>query len=97
MKDIYLLLNGSVALALLVLGLVVLLSDRRSHVNKLFFAFVASVSIWVACAYISNQVSFSPAVSLVGNYFVFAFSFFAGFFFLWLTIQMSEARSGYGG
>ena len=92
MKDVYLLLNGTVALALLVLGFVVLLSNVRSRVNRLFFAFTASVSVWVAAAYVSNNVNYPPIVSLVGNYFVFAFSYFSGSFFLWLTTYIVRSQ-----
>ncbi|MFI5212678.1 MAG: ATP-binding protein, partial [Candidatus Saccharimonadales bacterium] len=88
MKYYYLLLNGSVAITLLVLGIVTIVNDKKSLLNRLFFAFAVSVGIWIVSAYVSNDTSNANAVSLYGNYLVFAFSYFSSYFFLWLTIYI---------
>lgn len=94
MRDFYLLLNSSVAIALVVLGVVVFLTSKRDGINRLFLLFTVSVAVWVVAACVSNDVRLGDSVSLYGNYLVFLFSYFASFFLIWFIVRLlSTARA----
>jgi signal transduction histidine kinase len=91
-RDFYLILNIVIAVALFVLGIVALVSNRKSLINKLFLAFTICVAIWLVAAAISNDTTNSPAVSLYGNYLVFLFSYFSGYLLLWFAVLITSMK-----
>lgn len=92
MREFYLLLNVFVAVTLLILGVVALLSNRKSLLNKLFLTFTLSVGVWLVAASISNDVRNSPEIALYGKYAVFFFSFFSSYLLLWFAVRLSGVR-----
>ncbi len=90
MPDIYLLIDLVVVVALGVLGVTVLLQDPKVVLNKLFALFAASIGIWILANYISNDISYSPEISLRASYLVFAFSYASGILFLRLVIELTK-------
>ncbi len=88
MRDFYLVLNSSVAVAIVILGLVVFLTNKRSRINHLFSLFSLSTAVWVVAACVSNDIRLGDKVSLYGNYLVFMFSYFASFFLLWFVVRL---------
>ena len=92
MRDFYLILNIVIAVALFVLGIVALVSNRKSLINKLFLAFTSCVAVWLIAAAISNDTTNSPTVSLYGNYLVFLFSYFSGYLLLWFAVLITSMK-----
>jgi signal transduction histidine kinase len=90
-KYFYLLLNGSVAITLFGLGIIALINDRRSFLNRLFLLFTLCVSIWIIAAYVSNDTTYPPIVSLVGNYLVFFFSYFSSYLLLLFAVRTTNS------
>src|ERR1035437_1989474 len=90
MQLIYLLLNWLVVIALLGLGLTTIIKNYHSTLNKVFTIFTVSVSIWIVAAYISNDIHYSPRVSVIGNYFVFFFSYVASYVLLWFATTLAH-------
>ncbi len=82
MRDFYLVLNSIVALALIVLSIVAFLSDKKSHLNRLFLFFSGSVALWLVAASISNDIRIDNDIALIAKYVVFLCSYFASFFIL---------------
>lgn len=82
MRDFYLLLNGIVALALIVLSVIAFLSNKKSRMNWLFLLFSTSVGLWLVAAAASNDIRISPDVAIYIKYGVFLFSYFAAYFIL---------------
>ena len=93
MRDVYLILNIVIAIALLILSITVLVNDRKPIINKLFLAFAASVGIWLVAACVSNDTRNDPVVSLYGNYLVFWFSYFASNLLLWFSVLITNIKS----
>lgn len=75
---------------LLGLGIIALINDLRSYLNKLFLTFTICVSIWIVAAYVSNDTGNPPIVSLYGNYLVFFFSYFSSYLLLWFAVYMTN-------
>lgn len=90
MRDFYLILNTSIALALFGLGLISFINNKRPVLNKLFLAFTTSVGIWVISACVSNDTRNNETVSLYGNYLVFAFSYFSAYLLLWFAVLITS-------
>jgi len=89
-RDFYLILNTSIALALFGLGLISFINNKRPVLNKLFLAFTTSVGIWVISACVSNDTRNNETVSLYGNYLVFAFSYFSAYLLLWFAVLITS-------
>jgi len=92
-RDIYLILNTVIAIALILLSVISLINDRKPLLNKLFLAFSVSVGIWLVAACVSNDTRNSPTVSLYGNYLVFLFSYFASYLLLWFSVLITSLKS----
>lgn len=93
MRDIFLILNTVIAIALILLSVVSLINDRKPLLNKLFLAFSVSVGIWLVAACVSNDTRNSSTVSLYGNYLVFFFSYFASYLLLWFSVLITSLKS----
>ncbi len=93
MRDIYLILNTVIAIALIVLSLVSLINDRKPLLNKLFLAFAFCIGVWLVSACISNDTRNSPTVSLYGNYAVFVFSYFSSNLLLWFAVLLTSMHA----
>lgn len=52
-----LILDSVIALALLVIGAFILIRNNKLAVNKLFFAFTASIAVWIIVNFLSNEQS----------------------------------------
>ncbi len=89
MQDFYLTVNWLVALALLGLGIVALYKNRKLLLNIVFALFTLTIGVWIMSSYISNDVHNSPHASVVGNYFVFLFSYVSGYLLLWFAIALA--------
>jgi signal transduction histidine kinase len=89
MQDFYLFINWAVAIALLSLGIVALLKDRILALNRVFALFTVTIGVWIIASYISNDVKNSPRVSVIGNYFVFLFSYISGYLLAWFAINLA--------
>ena len=90
MIDLYLTLDLIVVIALFVLGLTVLLKNRKLALNRIFSLFVISVGIWILANYISNDTSLSPHSAVIANYFVFTFSYSAALCLLWFSAVLAN-------
>ncbi|MFZ1360788.1 MAG: ATP-binding protein [Candidatus Saccharimonadales bacterium] len=92
MRDLYLILNTVIAVALLVLGMVAIVNDKKSRLNRLFLLFTICVGIWMITAVVSNDTRYAYEVSLVGNYLVFAFSYFASYLLFWFAAIITSSK-----
>ncbi len=90
MIDIYLLIDLIVIAGLAILGLAVLLQDKKSALNRSFVFFVFSVGVWLIANYVSNNISNSEKVATIANYFVFAFSYFAAYSLLYFGAILAQ-------
>jgi len=90
MQDFYLIVNWLVTIALLTLGVVTVLKNRNLTLNRVFALFTVTVGIWIIASYISNDVTNSPRVSVIGNYFVFLFSYISGYLLLWFAVALAR-------
>ena len=52
-----LILDSAIAFALLVIGAFILIRNNKLAVNKLFFAFTASIAVWIIVNFLSNEQS----------------------------------------
>lgn len=93
MRDIYLILNTAIAIALLALSITTLINDHKPKVNKMFLAFALCVGVWLVAACVSNDTRNSPTVSLYGNYLVFFFSYFASYLLLWFSVLITDLKN----
>lgn len=93
MRDIYLILNIVIAIALILLSITSLINDRKPLVNKLFLALAISVGIWLVVACVSNDVRNEPTVSLYGNYLVMLFSYFSTYLLLLFSTLITALKS----
>jgi signal transduction histidine kinase len=91
MQEFYLAVNWLVTIALLGLGLVALLKGPGLTLNRVFAVFTVTSGIWIMASYISNDIYNSPHTSVIGNYFVFLFSYISGFLLLWFSIVSAQA------
>lgn len=92
MRDIYLILNIVIAIALLILSITSFINDRKPLVNKLFLAFAASIGVWLVAACVSNDIRNSSTISLYGNYLVFLFSYFSSYLLLWFSVLITGLK-----
>ena len=92
MRDFYLILNTIIAIALLILGFVSLINDKKPLLNKLFLALCSSIGIWLIAACVSNDIRNSSSVSLYGNYLVFFFSYLSAYFLLWFAVIINAVK-----
>lgn len=92
MLDLYLLIDIAAIVALCMLGVVVLIKDRHSRLNRIFVGFVLSVSVWIIANYISNDTNNSGSVAVKADYLVFSFSYFAIIFLLWFTLEIVQLK-----
>jgi len=91
-RDFYLILNTIIAIALLILGFVSLINDKKPLLNKLFLALCSSIGIWLIAACVSNDIRNSSSVSLYGNYLVFFFSYLSAYFLLWFAVIINAVK-----
>jgi signal transduction histidine kinase len=89
MQDFYLIVNWTVAIALAGLGLTTLLNNHSKTLNKVFALFTLTVGVWIISSYTSNDVHNSPHASVIGNYFVFSFSFFSSYLLCWFAVTLA--------
>ena len=92
MHDFYLIVNWIVTVALAALGFVALLKNRSLILNKVFALFTVTIGIWIMASYISNDVHNSAHASVIGNYFVFLFSYVSGYLLLWFAITLAKDK-----
>jgi hypothetical protein len=96
MQDFYLVLNWLVSIALLSLGVAALLKNRILALNRVFALFTVTIGVWIMASYISNDVKNSPHASVIGNYFVFLFSYISGYLLAWFAINLAgDAKAGH--
>lgn len=89
MQDFYLIVNWLVTLALLGLGFATLSRSRNQTLNKVFAVFTVSIGIWIIASYVSNDVANTPRTSVIGNYFVFLFSYVSSYLLLWFAVALA--------
>jgi signal transduction histidine kinase len=91
-RDFYLILNSIVAVSLIALGVVALISNRKSTANRLFLIFTLCIGVWIVAACVSNDTRNSSTVSLYGNYFVFFFSYFSSYLLVWFSVYTAPNK-----
>lgn len=94
MFDIYLVIDLLVVITLVGLGVSALLQNYKAVLNRIFATFVSFIGIWIIANYVSNDISNSPYVATVANYFVFSCSFAAVIFlFRFASIVANNVRA----
>ena len=90
MPNVYLLINLTVSVALLGLGLTVMLKNSKSELNRIFSLFATFISIWIIANYISDNIHYPAHTSVIANYLVFFFSYLSGVYLLRFTITLAN-------
>lgn len=92
MLDVYLIVDLLVVIALVGLGSVAVLQNRKALLNKTFAFFVTFIGVWIISNYISNDLSNPPAVATFANYFVFSCSLAAVIFLYYFAALIAGSR-----
>ncbi|HSX42871.1 MAG TPA: ATP-binding protein [Candidatus Saccharimonadales bacterium] len=90
MQDFYLIINWVVAIAMLGLGFAALLKNHRLTLNKFFALFTVAIAVWIIASVLSNDMHNTQRFSVIGNYFVFFFSFLASYLLLWFAVALAK-------